>query len=104
MIPKGGRLAKRSALTVRVRISSLDRPWLVEIATTENVSSSGVRILTKDVWKPGERVNIEPTGMLDSCQAHVVYCELLRTGSTAVGLQLAKSHPDWVVESRRPSA
>ena len=96
MIPKGGRLEKRSRVTVRLRVSSLDRPWLVELAMTENVSPSGARILVKDAWKPGERVAVEPPGMLDPCHAQVVYCELLRPGSTAVGLQLAKPHPQWV--------
>lgn len=95
MISKGGRLEKRLRHTLRLRISSLDRPWLVELAITENVSPSGARILVKDTWKPGERVAVEPPGMLDPCQAHVVYCELLRAGSTAVGLQLVKPHPRW---------
>jgi hypothetical protein len=96
MIPKGGRLERRSRSTARLRISSLDRPWLVELATTENISLSGARILVKDVWKPGERVAVERPGMLDPSQARVIYCELLTTGSTAVGLQLARPHPDWV--------
>jgi hypothetical protein len=96
MIPKGGRLERRSRSTLRLRIFSLDRPWLVELATTENVSPSGARILVKDAWKPGERVAVELPGMLDPSQARVIYCELLKTGSTAVGLQLARPHPDWV--------
>jgi hypothetical protein len=96
MILKGGRVEKRSALTVRLRISSLDRPGLAEVALTENVSPCGARILVTDAWKPGERVTVELPGRLDSCQAHVVYCERLRTGGTALGLQLARPRLDWV--------
>ena len=96
MIPKAGRVGKRLAVTVRLRIASLDRPWLVELGTTENVSTRGARILLKDAWRPGERVALALLGGLDSCESHVVYCELLRTGTTAVGLQLAGPCPSWM--------
>lgn len=95
MITRGGRLERRSRSAVRLRISSLDRPSLVELAMTENVSHSGARILVKDAWKPGERVSLEPAGTMDSCLACVVYCEPLKIGSTAVGLRLEKPRPDW---------
>ena|SRR5690349_1862141 len=96
MIPKGGRLEKRSRSAMRLRISSLDRPRLVELAMTENVSACGARVLVREAWKPGERVTVEPAGMMDSCQAQVIYCEPLKTGSTAVGLQLLTPHPGWM--------
>lgn len=96
MIRKAGRVEKRLAVTVRPRIASLDRPWLVEVGTTENVSTRGARILLKDAWRPGERVALELPGELDSCEAHVVYYELLRTGTTAVGLELAGPCPSWM--------
>lgn len=95
MIPRGGRVERRLSVTVHVRIASLDRPWLAELATTENVSPFGARILVKDAWKPGERVIVESPGRVTSCDAHIVYCQLLNTGTTAVGLQLARPRLDW---------
>jgi hypothetical protein len=87
---------------MRLRISSLDRPWLVELAMTENVSASGARIVVKDAWKPGERVGVEPAGMMDSCQAYVIYCEPLKTGSAALGLRLLTRHPEWIRGQPKP--
>jgi hypothetical protein len=96
MIPKGVRAERRFPLAVRLRIASLDRPWLVELGETANVSPGGARILVKDVWRTGERVIVESPGVLSSCQAEVTYCEILRTGTTALGLRLAARQPNWV--------
>lgn len=96
MIPKDGRVERRLSVRVHVRIASLDRPWVAELAMTENVSSLGARILVKDAWKPGERVLVESTGRAYSCDAHVVYCQPLGTGTTAVGLQMARPRLDWM--------
>jgi len=101
MISKGGRVERRLSVTLRVRIASLDRPWLTELAMTENVSTFGARILVQDAWKPGERVLVESPGGVSSCEAHVVYCELLKTGTTAVGLRLARPRLDWMSRRRR---
>ena len=62
MIPKGGRVERRLSVTVHARMASLDRPWLAELAMTENVSPFGARTLVKDAWKPGERVIVESPG------------------------------------------
>ena len=101
MIPKGGRVERRLSVTVHARMASLDRPWLAELAMTENVSPFGARTLVKDAWKPGERVIVESLGGVSSCEAHVVYCELLKTGTTAVGLRLARPRLDWMSRRRR---
>lgn len=96
MAPQSGRAEKRFLFTASVHIASLDRPWLVESAMTENVSLFGARILVKDRWKPEERAIIESQGGLDPCQARVVYCQQLNTGATAVGLRLARKCGDWM--------
>jgi len=101
MIPTGGRVERRSSVTVHVRMSSPARPGLAQLAMTENVSPFGARTLVKDAWKPGERVIVESPGGVSSCEAHVVYCELLKTGTTAVGLRLARPRLDWMSRRRR---
>jgi len=99
MKPETGRVEKRFAIAVPVRIKSLDRPWLAEAAMTENVSLFGARILVKDIWGKDERVVVESPGGADSCQSRVVYCQALKTGGTAIGVHLAGARPNWM--SRR---
>lgn len=99
MKPESGRVEKRFAIAVPVRIKSLDRAWLTEAAMTENVSLFGARILVKDIWGRDEHVVVESPGGADSCQARVVYCQALKTGGTAIGVHLAGARPNWM--SRR---
>jgi hypothetical protein len=96
MVLESGRIEKRFSVTVPLLIASLDRPWLVEPTMTENVSLFGARILVKDAWRPNERVAIELPGGLHPCPARVVYCQLLKTGRTAVGLRLETPRRDWM--------
>lgn len=96
MLLESGRMEKRFSVTVPLRIASLDRPWLVESTMTENVSLFGARILVKDAWRPNEQVVVESPGGLSPCQARVVYCQLLKSGATAVGLRLSRARRDWV--------
>jgi hypothetical protein len=94
-----GRVDKRHAIAVPVRIASLDRLWLVEPAITENVSLFGARILVKSVWKADERVVIETLGGLESVeprQARVMYVQNLNSGGTAIGVRPARAHPIWM--------
>jgi hypothetical protein len=100
MKPETGRVEKRSAIAVPVRIASLDRLWLTEPAMTENVSRFGARILTKSIWKTEERVVIESPRGAGPCQARIMYCQVLKTGETAIGVRLASARPDWVSRSR----
>lgn len=99
MKPETGRVEKRFANAVPVRIKSLDRPWLTEAAMTENVSLFGARILVRSIWGTDEEVIVESPGGADSCQARVIYCQASKTGGTAIGVHLAGARPNWM--SRR---
>jgi len=101
MIPKAGRVERRFSATVDVHMASLDRPWLLEQAVTENVSPCGARILAKDEWRSGERVVLASPGGSYPYQARVVYCQVLDTGKTAVGLQLATRRLAWMGPSKQ---
>lgn len=101
MKPETGRVEKRYALAVPVRIASLDRLWLAEPATTENVSLFGARILVKSVWRTDEHAVVESAGNADPCHARIVYCQALKTGGTAIGVRLARARPDWMSRSGR---
>ena len=91
-----GRVDKRHAIAVPVRIASLDRLWLVESAITENVSLFGARILVKSVWRADEPVVIETLGGLEPRQARIMYVQSLKSGGTAIGVRLARARPIWM--------
>jgi hypothetical protein len=95
MKPKTGRAEKRFAIAVPVRIASLDRLSLVEPAMTENVSLLGARILVKNLWRNNERAVVESPGGVDPCQAHIVYCQTLKSGAVAIGVRLRRPRTDW---------
>ena len=40
--------------SLAVDLSPMDTPLLKERATTENVSSHGIRVATEHEWKPGD--------------------------------------------------
>ena len=95
MATSSGRVEKRIPLEIRVQISavqSLGPADLIEKTTTENVSTHGVRILTKRALLPQERLLVTSLSAREEpIPARVVYCEPLAEGVFAVGLQLEKA-------------
>jgi hypothetical protein len=87
-----GRVEKRIPLELPLQISgvqSLGPADLIEKTTTENVSTHGVRILTKRALLPQERLLVTSLNVREELiPARVVYCEPLAEGVFAVGLQL----------------
>ena len=92
-----GRVEKRIPLELPLQISGLKSLGLADLiekttGTTENVSTHGVRILTKRALLPQERLLV--TSLIvreEPIPARVVYCEPLAGGVFAVGLQLQKA-------------
>jgi Pyruvate/2-oxoacid:ferredoxin oxidoreductase delta subunit len=58
-----------------------------ELASTENVSSCGVRVRTELLWKPNTRVFVKPSNGKAWARARVAYCHRLAGKSHAVGLE-----------------
>ena len=50
------RKQRRTAQRFRVHIFAAHGSRFAELATVENVSSSGTRLATQRVWKPGSQV------------------------------------------------
>lgn len=96
-----GRTEKRFPIAVPLRIKSLDRRWLAEAAITQNVSLFGARILVGNKWEADERVVIESPGGLEPCPARVIYCQVLKSGGLAIGVNLARARPVWMSRSAR---
>jgi hypothetical protein len=96
-----GRMEKRFPVVVPLSIRSFDRVWLAETAITENVSLFGARILVDNRWEAGERVVVESPEGADPFPAWVVYCQALKNGQTAIGVNLTKARPNWMSPNGR---
>ena len=91
-----GRLEKRFAVAIPVRITSLDRLWQTEEAMTENMSFLGARILVKNMWRKGEQMVVESPKASQPFQAEVIYCQPLKSGGAAIGVRLTGERRGWI--------
>ncbi len=87
-MPMGiGRLEKRVRLAVPVEISNPEDPSATERTTTENVCSTGVRLVTRHARELNEQLMIcSLVGDLRRL-ARVVYCQPLPNGRFGVGVE-----------------
>jgi len=95
MPARSGRLEKRIRLAVPVEIFSPQNPAAAERATTENVSSLGIRVLTQRARDLNERLMISSlVGGLRTL-ARVVYCQRVAENRFALGLELSPRVELW---------
>ena len=87
MSPQEGRIEKRVRLAVPVEISKLGDPAGAEHAITENVCSVGIRVLTRKLVAPDERLVLRFVGLDLQLLARVVYRQRMPDGRYGVGLQ-----------------
>jgi len=91
MVTEAGRVEKRTHLKMPVQISrgqSPDLADLIENTTTENVSSRGVRVLTRRALQPREWLWVTSVvGGEMPKPAQVVYCQPVAGELFGVGLQ-----------------
>lgn len=90
-----GRLEKRIRLTVPLELSSLQDPSATERTTTENVSSLGVRVLTRRSKERNERLLIKSLADDLRALARVVYCQRLADRRFGVGISFTGAAFDW---------
>ncbi len=99
-----GRTEKRSALSVIVRIVSLERRSLDDSGISQNVSLFGLRALVGNRWLPLGPVAVEsPPGVFRS-RARVIYCDPAEDGGFAVGLRLSTPQLGWSSKSEEKPA
>jgi hypothetical protein len=79
---------------VPVELSCPDLSLPVETTVAENVSPSGARVMSKQRWKEGDRVLIKAVKG-DLLQTQVVYCEILPSGTFAIGLKWLTAAGRW---------
>ena len=68
-------------------LSSGRQPMLAKRASTEHVSSRGVRVRTERLWKRDTRVFVKSSRGDLWARARVVYCRTLRSTTHALGLE-----------------
>ena len=83
-----GRSEKRTPVELAVVLSRSNEKPFREKALTENVSSHGLRAITKQMWRPGTRVMASFNGEAVPGPARVVYCQRLANKKFAVGLAM----------------
>jgi hypothetical protein len=89
-----GRSEARDRLSASVWVTSLQRPGVFEVVPTENISRSGMKMVTQEFWKPDELVLVSsPPGFC--VQGSVVYCKKLPSDDYFVGISLDTPVEDW---------
>ena len=93
---QSGRMEKRSVRAVAVELSSPELLHAPETTFTENVSLHGVRVVTKQPWRVGDRALLKSLeGDYFRSQARVTYCQRLPNNALAVGLELIRPAEEW---------
>ena len=93
-----GRKEKRNLQRLQVQLSSLARPLLSELVSTEDVSSCGLSVQTERPWELGAIVLLKsPHGELPA-RARVVYCRPLAQRTFGLGLEFLSSTPAWTTQ------
>ena len=84
----------RAHLSAPVWLTSLRRPGVLEVVPTENISRTGIRLVTREFWEPAEPVLVSsPPGFC--VQGSVVYCRKLPSDDYVLGLSLDAPVEDW---------
>jgi hypothetical protein len=90
-----GRSEARDDLSAPLWLTSLHKPGVFEVVPTENVSRFGVRVVTRQFWRPGELVLASsPPGFC--VQGSVVYCKKLPSEDYVLGIRLDVPVEYWM--------
>ena len=90
-----GRSEPRDDLSAPLWLTSLQQAGVFEIVPTENVSRFGVRVVTREFWRPDELVLVSsPPGFW--VQGSVVYCKKLPSDDYVLGIRLDVPVEHWM--------
>ena len=95
-----GRKQPRTAERLLVQISTMDEPFVSELALTENVGPQGARVATERSWAPGSLVLVKSSSGDLLARARVVYCQAIGPRAFAVGLDLYAPTAEWIMRSK----
>jgi hypothetical protein len=93
------RKEKRNPEKLQVLLSRMAEPLLTESASTDNVSSHGMRVRTYRPWKPDTHLIVQSSERELWGRARVVYCEPLPGKTFSIGLELLARTGEWIMRS-----
>ena len=93
------RKEERNHENVQVLVSRMAEPLLTEAASTDNVSSHGMRVRTYRQWKRDTRLIVQSSEYELWGSARVVYCQTLPGNSFALGLEFVARTGGWIMRS-----
>jgi hypothetical protein len=97
------RKEKRNPEKLQVLLSSIAEASLTEAASTDNVSSHGMRVRTFRPLKRDAHLIIQSSNHELWGRAKVVYCQTLRANRFAVGLEFVARTGAWIMGLARQS-
>ena len=91
-----GRKEKRYSQRIPVLLSSLAQPLHEEQASTEDITSYGMRVETGRPWELGSIVLLKSPQAQLLTHARVVYCKPLEPRAFSLGLEFVTRSPAWM--------
>jgi hypothetical protein len=79
----------RAPVQLAIELSRAHKKRFSGKGITENVSSRGLRVITRSMWQPEARVRVSFAGEDIDEQARVVYCQRMPKRKFAVGIQFS---------------
>lgn len=93
------RKEKRNPENLQVLLSRMAEPMLTEPASTDNVSSHGMRVRTSRLWKRDTHLIVQSSENQLWGHAKVVYCLTLPGNIFALGLEFVARTGEWIMRS-----
>lgn len=93
------RKEKRNPENLQVLLSPMAEPLLTEAASTDNVSSHGMRVRAYRSWKRNTHLIVQSSEFQLWGRAKVVYCLTLPGNTFALGLEFAARTGEWIMRS-----
>lgn len=86
----------RDRLSTSLWVTGLQKPGVFEVVQTENISRSGMQVVTQEFWKADELVLVSsPPGLCAT--GSIAYCNSLPSDDYIVGIRLDAPTKHWIV-------
>lgn len=95
------RKEKRNRQRLPVLLSRMTQPLVTEAASTDNISSHGMRVRTFRPLKRDTHLIIQSTEHELWGRTKVVYCQALPTNGFALGLEFVARTGAWIMGYQR---
>jgi hypothetical protein len=93
------RKEKRNPEKLQVLLSQMAEPLLTESASTDNVSSHGMRVRVHRFWKRDTHLIVQSSEGELWGRAKVVYCQALPANTFALGIEFVARTGGWIMRS-----